>query len=678
MQVQALGGIISVLLFLYGLWVAVVKIFISYRRADSNEESRFIYHALASRFGKENIFRDKDRIPKGHDFRKTIEQYVFDSDEMLVLIGEKWLDIREDSDPSKRRLDNPEDFVRIEIAMGFRHVDTVTPIVVQNAPMPGENELPPRLAQLGWQNAYFLRPDYFDEDLQNLVEDIASRHNQVIDVNVSSNDDEVISKPSPLRWLLPIGVIALILLGIAWMSGMVPGGAGNETPEPSATTEIEQSENTISDDDARATGEAEAWATLTSLAPTNTPTITPISSGDIQNTARAEAFAEATSSAQTESAIAQLTQNAVLTEQFIAGSTATYIAQLSLTPLATNTPVPPTATNTPIPPTATEAFNGRTVITTANIQNLEANMVLRNLLGYSIVFSPDNQYLASFDSEGVVIWDVDTGRILERFATDNQRGELAFSPDGTELAIATFEDIYIWDLISGQKIRDVADDLLGPNVEYSPEGDMLAMGECTTVSIWDTQTWETLFTEDFDENGACPDVEFSPDNRYLAIGVSRGNSISGRVEILDIEQNEVIYEFQDNSGWDISYSYDGNILLLADGYKIVDVVETDTWNRLFTIDNNERVFAVDYHPGGQLFTTGGMTVRIWDNNGNLLRNLYPETEGFTVDQEYIDGERNENHPYEQAWDLSFSPDGTMLAVASADYRSITIWTVADD
>lgn len=157
----------------------MAKIFISYRRADSNDESRRIYDALVESFGEANIFRDKDRIPKGSDFRKVIERYVFQSDEMLVLIGQKWLDIREDNNPDKRRLDNPEDFVRIEIELGLRHCQHVTPVVLQDANVPDEEELPRRLVQLGFQNAYFLRPNHFESDLQSLVNDIAQRHNFV-------------------------------------------------------------------------------------------------------------------------------------------------------------------------------------------------------------------------------------------------------------------------------------------------------------------------------------------------------------------------------------------------------------------------------------------------------------------------------------------------------------------
>jgi formylglycine-generating enzyme required for sulfatase activity len=141
-----------------------------------------------------------------------------------------------------------------------------------------------------------------------------------------------------------------------------PGGEGQGV-RATDTTEVAQiasdnSPNDINADDARATGAAQAYATLTALAPTETPTITltptdtPISSSDIQQTAQAEIFATETYMAQTQAVIAQETQSAVLTEQFSAGSTATYIVQLSLTAPATNTPEAPTATLTPDMPEA--------------------------------------------------------------------------------------------------------------------------------------------------------------------------------------------------------------------------------------------------------------------------------------------------------------------------------------
>lgn len=172
-----------------------------------------------------------------------------------------------------------------------------------------------------------------------------------------------------------IVVLFVLISAIVYGSGMLSNLERNSMTEEVSELDVVENatasptDQNIDQDDARETGAAEAYATLTALAPTSTPTITrtptitPISSSDIQNTARAETFAEATTAAQTETAIAQLTQNSVLTEQFEAGSTATYIANLSLTPptaTLTDTSVPPTLTdtptdtpsNTPVPATA--------------------------------------------------------------------------------------------------------------------------------------------------------------------------------------------------------------------------------------------------------------------------------------------------------------------------------------
>lgn len=164
--------------------------------------------------------------------------------------------------------------------------------------------------------------------------------------------------PSKLPMVSIIAIVIVVGILIVGLLMASSGGTGDNTTtdEPATTQDINA-------DDARATGAAQAYETLTALAPTNTPTITPtptdtpISSSDIQQTTQAEIFATETVVAQTQAVIAQETQNTVLTEQFSAGSTATYIAQLSLTPPATNTlpPTPtPTATHTPMTtPTST-------------------------------------------------------------------------------------------------------------------------------------------------------------------------------------------------------------------------------------------------------------------------------------------------------------------------------------
>lgn len=65
----------------------MVRIFISYRRADSRKDAARIYDRLVEAFGKENIFKDVDNIPIGSDFRGVLREAVAASDVMLVIIG---------------------------------------------------------------------------------------------------------------------------------------------------------------------------------------------------------------------------------------------------------------------------------------------------------------------------------------------------------------------------------------------------------------------------------------------------------------------------------------------------------------------------------------------------------------------------------------------------------------
>ena len=87
------------------------RIFISYRRIDSAGYAGRIYDRLVANFGVEAIFMDVDTIEGGTDFVKVLEDAVQSCDVLIALIGRQWLSVT-DKD-GKRRLDNPEDFVRM-------------------------------------------------------------------------------------------------------------------------------------------------------------------------------------------------------------------------------------------------------------------------------------------------------------------------------------------------------------------------------------------------------------------------------------------------------------------------------------------------------------------------------------------------------------------------------------
>ena len=120
------------------------RIFISYRRSDSADITGRIYDRLASQFGKPVVFKDVDSIPLGADFRKHLSEAVGSAGVVLVILGEHWLDARDES--GRRRLDSANDLVRIEIEAALARGIPVIPILVGNSRMPSEGDLPPSLS----------------------------------------------------------------------------------------------------------------------------------------------------------------------------------------------------------------------------------------------------------------------------------------------------------------------------------------------------------------------------------------------------------------------------------------------------------------------------------------------------------------------------------------------------
>ena len=143
------------------------RIFISYRRADSQFAAGRIYDRLMAHFGEEAIFMDVEAIDGGVDFVKTLEDAVQACDVVLVVIGKQWLNIKDQR--GERRLDNPEDFVRVEVATALDREIRVIPVLVEHALMPRSIELPENLKLLSRRNALLVNHQSFNADANRLI-----------------------------------------------------------------------------------------------------------------------------------------------------------------------------------------------------------------------------------------------------------------------------------------------------------------------------------------------------------------------------------------------------------------------------------------------------------------------------------------------------------------------------
>jgi hypothetical protein len=146
------------------------RIFISYRRGDSSGHVRALLQPLHRRFGRTQIFMDIDSIEGGEDFVDALQRELSSCRVMLVIIGREWL-TAEDPRLKTPRLDNPEDFVRLEVATALRNEQVrVVPVLVEGAAMPPSEELPEDLRPLARRHAVELSESRWDADIARLLQ----------------------------------------------------------------------------------------------------------------------------------------------------------------------------------------------------------------------------------------------------------------------------------------------------------------------------------------------------------------------------------------------------------------------------------------------------------------------------------------------------------------------------
>jgi formylglycine-generating enzyme required for sulfatase activity len=144
------------------------KIFINYRRGDDPGFAQALLGRLEQVFPSEQIFMDVDSIEPGLDFVRVLEEQVAQCDVLISVIGKNWTEAR-DTASGGRRLDNPEDFVRIEIESALAQEKRVIPVLVGQASMPHADELPDSLKPLARRNAVRLTHERFRADTESLI-----------------------------------------------------------------------------------------------------------------------------------------------------------------------------------------------------------------------------------------------------------------------------------------------------------------------------------------------------------------------------------------------------------------------------------------------------------------------------------------------------------------------------
>jgi TIR domain-containing protein len=143
------------------------RIFLSYRRDDTRHVAGRLFDRLTDRFGAGNVFMDVDSVEPGLDFGEVVERAVADCEVLVALIGDAWFGAEDEH--GRRRIDDPDDLVAIEVKAALDRGIRVIPVLVDGAVAPKRDDLPEALSSLARRNAVRLDHETFGTDIVPLL-----------------------------------------------------------------------------------------------------------------------------------------------------------------------------------------------------------------------------------------------------------------------------------------------------------------------------------------------------------------------------------------------------------------------------------------------------------------------------------------------------------------------------
>jgi hypothetical protein len=145
-------------------------IFLCYRREDTQDAAGRLHDRLTDAYGANSVFMDIDSVPLGADFVDHVSEQVASCRAAIVMIGRNWLEATDKR--GRRRLDNPDDLVRAEIAAALKQKIPVIPVLVQNAEMPTAEDLTEDIRPLARRNGIELRHTEWRTGVERLLKEL--------------------------------------------------------------------------------------------------------------------------------------------------------------------------------------------------------------------------------------------------------------------------------------------------------------------------------------------------------------------------------------------------------------------------------------------------------------------------------------------------------------------------
>jgi hypothetical protein len=152
--------------------VAAPRLFVSYRTDDSVYAASAIADRLGRAFGVENVFRDRDALVLGEIYPGKIRRALERADTVLAVVGPSWLEATDGA--GRRCLDDPQDWVRMELRMAFERGIPVVPVLLDETPLPDQTRLPADIAALSLSTFWQVRHQSLESDVRGLIDGLTS------------------------------------------------------------------------------------------------------------------------------------------------------------------------------------------------------------------------------------------------------------------------------------------------------------------------------------------------------------------------------------------------------------------------------------------------------------------------------------------------------------------------
>jgi chemotaxis response regulator CheB len=543
------------------------KIFLSYRREDGPGFALALFGRLEQSFPTDQLFMDVEGgIKAGEDFVRALEEQVDECDVMLVLIGPNWLTITDEM--GRRRLDNPEDFVRIEVESALRLGKRVIPVLVHKTEMPRADALPELLKPLARRNAVGLTHERFKSDAQGLIKALESALAEVKATRerapaeaVAAEEQPAAERKAKAEETARTEKERVRLHAIAGLSpdqiAKAEELANWDFIKTSGNSQdfrdhLARFPNGVTERMARTKLEALVWVGL--AVPIDVPALQSF----------LEEFPNGAHGTEAKSKLAELEHQAAAareaeehhrreTDAWASASATGTVAALesflndwpqsqhsnAARKLIKEIEVEPTRRWVTL---GLGALVGLVIVVSAISVQLRPGFLLWRLAhdqstrtfsdsGYSVAFAPDGRTALSGSrsrDNTFKLWDVATGREIRTFTGHSHWVvSVAFAPDGhTALSGGWDNTLKLWDVATGREIRTFRGHSRSvDSVAFAPDGHTALSGDSEgTVKLWDVATGREIRTFTGHSNSVVS-VAFAPDGRTALAAAAPPSSV---------------------------------------------------------------------------------------------------------------------------------------------------------